>query len=354
MLRVGLVTPALYWGGAERCLVNLAREMHGEAEVVGCAMCHSAFTQANMIKEMSRYCPVYPNDPTATPGDYGTPAIREVARNADVLVCWGDTASAISWAEFEGPVAYVVHGCGEWDKASLQKARNAGCVSHWVCVSSASLPLFLASERPTIIGNGVEPERCLTTRPREEVREELGLSKTDFAVGYLGRMAKEKNPVGIALALAYLPPWFKGVWIGGGYHMKEVRREIYAILGERAIFVDTVWDIGNYMQAFDLFALLSPAEGFSMGFLEASLAGIPCLMTPVGVMPYLVERHGQLWYTVPVYNAPLATADVIRKIALDPADASKHAKAAQELVRANYTVSTMARDWAEYLNRITQ
>ena len=347
-LRIGMVTPALYWGGAERVLVNLGRELREQVEWTGCALCSNSFRTENMVKEMRQSMPVYPCDPSAPPSVYGRASVRKVSRNADAVILWGEVEPAKVLQDFHGRKVFITHGCGDWDKRALEK--SAGC-THYVCVSSACKALF--SDRPvTIIENGVEPERCTTTRSREDVRKELGLKPDDFAVGYLGRMAPEKTPQKIAMALFVLPDSFKGVWIGGGWQQDVIRNTILRTLEKRAIIRDTVWDIGNYLQAFDLFALVSPAEGFSMAFLEAALVGVPCLMTPVGVMPDLVARHGDLWATIPIKHTAMDLANMIRGVRENLSFWKGKAEKAREVVAGNYLASHMAARWLTYLKGI--
>ena len=348
-LRIGFVTPALYWGGAERVLVNLARELKDRVQFTGCALCYPAFRTENMVAEMKKYMPVYPGRASSPLLRYGRPAAEKVARHADVIVCWGEVNPILMLWGFPGPVVFITHGCGEWDKKALAAADNG--VTHHVCVSGACLSI-MGKREATVIENGVEPERCRITRTRAAVRKELGLSPHDFAVGYLGRMAPEKTPQKIAAALRLLPDVFKGVWIGGGSSQREIRNEIVRLIGPRAILRDTVWDIGNYLQAFDMFALVSPAEGFSMSFLEAALVGVPCVTTPVGIMPELLKRHGPIWATVPINHRPRQLARTIQQIRDRRAQWQTNALQARMVVQRNYLASHMAERWLKYLQEI--
>ena len=57
--------------------------------------------------------------------------------------------------------------------------------------------------------------------------------------------------------------------------------------------------------------LVSPAEGGPLVVLEALAAGIPVVATPVGNLPDLVQRHGELIVSVPIDPSPEQLAGAI-------------------------------------------
>jgi len=285
----------------------------------------------------------------------GRSAVQAVAENADVLVAWGSYRLTPLVEPFSGPVVFIGHGSGTFDHNA---ARLAGTnATHHVAVAEAALPPFqragIDPARVTVIHNGIDPARCAQTLPRCTVRARLGIGPGDYLVGYLGRMVPEKNPTGVARAVALLPKRFKAAFVGGGWDLTNQRAAIAKILGPRAIFVDRIEDVGNYLAAFDCFALASPAEGFSMAMLEAMFRNVPCVLTNVGVLPELERRHGRYWESIAPEHDPREFAEAITRLAnADPKVLSRRIMGARRIIEQNYLAEHMAARWVEYLRRI--
>jgi len=287
--------------------------------------------------------------------EHGREAVQQIAAEADALVAWGayDLGSLVEG--FRGPVVFVGHGSGTFDRtATLQAAPGA---THHAAVAEASLEPFLGVvpvKEVEVLHNGIDPQRCVQTVSRADVRKSLGLTDNDFCVGYVGRLVPEKNPVGLARAICRLPKRFKAMFVGGGWDQNRQRDEITEYLGERAIFVDRTEQVGNYYRAMDVFSLLSPREGFSMGMLAAMYCGTACVLTRVGVLPELERLVGKHWETVPTgKNCPReAAAAIARLAALTPKARHKMVSDCKAIVDERFLAHHMAQRWIDYLTRI--
>jgi glycosyltransferase involved in cell wall biosynthesis len=347
-LKVGLITPALYWGGAERWMLDLARFSGHAIDWVGVASVSKMNRDDTMVDLFRAMMPVE---------EHGRPAVRKVARRAEALLCWGAYPLMNLTHGFAGPVAFVGHGQGTFDRnAALATLPGA---THWAAVAEASVPPILEvgvpREKIAVIHNGIDPGRCKQTMPRAEVREMLGVKDGEFLVGYVGRMVPEKNPRGVAEAVAMLPKHYRAVFVGDGWDRDKQRAMCRGVLGRRAIFVDRVEDVGNYYRALDCFAQASPAEGFSMGMLEAMLCGVPCALTNVGVLPELERKHGRHWESVEPGTAQTSEqlSAAIRRIAESgPAWRGARASTCLRIVASHYMAAQMAERWITWLTAI--
>ncbi|NCC93601.1 MAG: glycosyltransferase [Opitutae bacterium] len=347
-LKVGFVTPALYWGGAERWMLDLARFSGHALEWVGVASVSPMNRDDTMVSLFSELMPVE---------EHGRNACRRVAQRADVLVAWGSYSLHRMIAGFTGPVVFTGHGQGQFDcNAAMASVRGA---THWAAVAEAATPPIMEAGVPhdqiAVLHNGIDPGRCKKTRTRAEVRAELGVTPDQFLVGYVGRMVPEKNPRGVAEAVAMSPRNFRAVFVGGGWDRARQVAACRGVLGKRAIFVDRIEDVGNYYRALDCFAQASPAEGFSMGMLEAMLCRVPCALTNVGVLPELEAKHGRHWESVE--PGTLQTSEelgyAIQRIAAMPiVDQFAMATEARRIVDGNYLAEHMAARWIGHLERI--
>ena len=200
-------------------------------------------------------------------------------------------------------------------------------------------------DRVKIIPNGVDPHRCIAVRPREVVRQEWGLLPHEIAIGFLGRLSPEKNPLAISQAVRELGPGFRAVYVGKGYG-EDMRPAVRAVTPD-AIFVPPMQHVGNALQAFDCHIIASPAEGFSLALLESLIAGLPLVVTPVGGVPDLQQDHNLDLLTVPIHPTPQQLATAVRQ-AMNPANRGL-VERARAVALNHYTAPMMAQRWTEYL-----
>ena len=125
-----------------------------------------------------------------------------------------------------------------------------------------------------------------------------GGASTFRAIGYVGRLSPEKNCIAVGNAVAAMGAPYRAVFVGPSYDPAYARQVHAAARG--GIFVPPVEHVGDALAALDVLVLVSPAEGGPLVLLEALAAGLPVVATPVGNLPDLVQRHGELFVTVPV------------------------------------------------------
>ena len=248
---------------------------------------------------------------------------------------------------FTGPVVQVSHGCGAWTESFL--AANRAVTTHSVAVSRAAATAF-GHDQVTIIPNGVDPRRCEPLRPREVLRREWGLFPHELAVGFVGRISPEKNPLATSHAVRALGPGYRAVYVGKGYG--EDIRPAARDLTPDTIFVPPMQQVGDALHALDCLIMASPAEGFSLVLIESLMAGLPVVATPVGVVPDLQQDHGLSLTTVPVHPTPNQLATAVRQ-AIRSAN-RVYINHARTVALSHYTASTMAQQWTDYLQTIAR
>jgi glycosyltransferase involved in cell wall biosynthesis len=345
-LRVGFITPTLYWGGAERWLLELGRFTRHDLDWVGCAVLQETYRHANMVEDVGRIMPVW---------SCGADSVRRVARDAQIMIAWGTVNLKELVGDFSGPVVFVGHGQGEVDRQAA--AGSVSGATHLAAVARASLRAFngvAPLDQIQVLYNGIDPARCIATRSRQVVRRELGVAESEWLVGYLGRMVPEKNVVAIARAVATLPEDFHPVFVGGGWDLERQRHQVRQILKDRVAFADQTEEVGNYLNAFDCFVMASPAEGMPLALLEAGYAGVPAISTKVGAIEELEELHGPLWETIPAPADPKELAAGIMKLRRTaPPDLAAWTNRIRGIIGVHYLAQHMAGRWIEYLHRVS-
>jgi glycosyltransferase involved in cell wall biosynthesis len=154
----------------------------------------------------------------------------------------------------------------------------------------------IAQKSIVILGNGVnvaEFQPADATR-RVALRRKLELPARPVVV-FVGRLAAEKNPLGLLEAWGYArqhlaEPWTLAV-VGDG----PLRHAVEAAAKEREVAGSVVIAgesrcVQDWLGAADLFVLSSHNEGMANTLLEAMACGLPSVVTAVSGMKDLIER----------------------------------------------------------------
>jgi len=131
------------------------------------------------------------------------------------------------------------------------------------------------------------------TKPREELRRELGYKPSDFVVGTVANMKPQKAPLDFVETAARshaLNPAMRFFFAGDGDQMPAVRsrvesdglQDVVRLLGWRE-------DVPDLLHAMDAFLLTSRFEGLPRVVLQAMAAGRPVVATAVDGTPEVVE-----------------------------------------------------------------
>ncbi len=275
-LRAIYLGPCLARGGAETWLTDLLRFLDpGRLQVI-----RTVVTNPQRIER--GYAHVFP-----LPVEAGADAVARAVDGCDVLLSWGVQLGPLLDGRRPPLSVFVAHGDG-WFTRELV-AANDGHLDHVIAVSGRVRDLACNGTPTTVIPNGVDTSRLAWTLPREEVRRGLGFGPGDFVVGYLGRLAPEKNVELVLRAVANLPDRFKVLVVGWGPQLPYLREQAELDLPGRAGFVTATEYLGDYYRAMDAFCTPGDSEGTPLTLLEAMHCEVPVLATPVGAVPELIQ-----------------------------------------------------------------
>jgi glycosyltransferase involved in cell wall biosynthesis len=227
-------------------------------------------------------------------------------------------------------------------------------VDRVVAVSVTQLPelraLGFVPDRIRVIPNGIPPP--VPTRPRAEVRAELGASPETVVALLVATLRPEKRAARFVEALTSArrrEPSLLGVVAGGGPELEHVHTlaaaapEAVRVLGQRD-------DIPDLIAAADLVCLASSFEGLPLTVLEAMALGRPVVATAVGGVPEAVGEAG--WLVPPGDDDALA--DALVAAARDPVRRQDAGERARERYRARYSLGRMVERYAELLDELTR
>lgn len=335
-IRVAFIGPVLLIGGVEMWLAGLVRysdparvQWHVGVTTEGAI---ESFTQKQLAPFVSLVS--------------GRSAIRQMVQEMDLVLVWFLDGPREWIGDFAGPVVAVAHGSCLWTERWIKNASAA--VTDFAAVSHIAATKCHA-QQVRVIENGIDTQRCKAIVPRAETRSSWGLQPDDVAVGYVGRIVHDKNCLPIAQSARLLASGFRSVFIGPTYDLAYADQ--IRIADPNCIFVPTLEQIGNALAALDVMVMVSPSEGGPLVVLEAMLAGIPVVATPVGLIPDIMRRFGEVCVIVPINPTPQEIAEAIVQ-AISP-EWRRTLPLAAGIVRDHFTSERMANDWMTYFEELT-
>ena len=183
---------------------------------------------------------------------------------------------------------------------------------------------------PFIAASGLDPSRVIaipngvrSPERRAEpgaVRRALGLPPEARVVGAVARLTQQKRLDRLISALAELPTDVHVVLAGDGKLRAELEAQAAELnVRERVHFLGHREDVGDVLDALDVFVLCSDKEGLASAMLEAMAAGVPVVCTPVsGVAEALASPPGEVAPGVVVGFETAQLAAALRDLLAEP------------------------------------
>ena len=211
-------------------------------------------------------------------------------------------------------------------------------------VQQAGLPASRAVIFPCEIDSDVytPPDPDL----KADLRRELRFASDDAIIIFVGRFVLEKCLPQLVAAFAQTRrDWSNAqlVLVGDGPLMPGVRKQIAELGLESYIrlpgFLDSE-SVRDYLQAADIFALVSSSEGIPCALIEAMAVGLPSVVTAIPAMTQVVDNEVHGLRIEPGHPELIAAA--LNQLLRDPDRRVSMGLRARDLVRARYTMNVMA------------
>jgi glycosyltransferase involved in cell wall biosynthesis len=146
---------------------------------------------------------------------------------------------------------------------------------------------------------------------RADARALLGIDPAARAIGWIGRLSREKGPDVALEAFAALDPATEALElhvVGDGRLRGDLESRARELGVERRVtWHGAVENAAAAFRAFDLFVLSSRTEGTPIVLFEAISAGVPIVATTVGGVPDVVSA-AEAWLAPPEQPEALAAA----------------------------------------------
>jgi phosphatidylinositol alpha 1,6-mannosyltransferase len=204
--------------------------------------------------------------------------------------------------KYKKPVVSFIHSI-EWDLAKgavkhgkwfvkravrLIAKRLYNRCSLLVCPSSQVADILSANgirAKKEIVTLGVQTSMFVPPQSKPAAKAKVGILPTRLVVGYVGRLAREKDLGTLYHAFIKIKRRFPKMvllLVGGG-SSDEIPKDSNVILAGPQN------DVVKYLQSMDVFVLPSLTETSSLATMEAMSCAVPVITTPVGSIPEYVR-----------------------------------------------------------------
>lgn len=205
------------------------------------------------------------------------------------------------------PMVAVIHGEGDYDRSYRKRLikKKGARISRFIAVSESvkahllSLHCGFNKENVVTIPNAVDTDEiCRNFEQKVFSRNELGIKKSNFVFGTIGRLVPVKGHALLIEAFARISeryPDIELVIIGDG----RDREALHDLIGRKCLS-DRVHLAGwkdnptRFLSAFDCYVFPSLSEGLPLGLLEGMCGSIPVIGSDIPAISSVLSGAGLL------------------------------------------------------------
>ena len=342
-LRVGLWSPVLFEAGAEAWMLSLVRATAESVSWRGLTISEGRAAVAPLMAERFE---------GLMPVGYGRNACRALAADCDVIVSWAmsDVPGLLDGLTHRPKIVSVCHAPveSEW---GMNTYRDPAGIDAYVAVSELALGPICAEHRSEarVIWNAVDEIRLVVRRDRATMRRLWDVPADAPVVGFLGRLAPEKDPFALARLVACLAPrvaWGRG---GRGAPPPQIQAMANELgCADRLHLVGADHAAGDVLSAFDVLLVPSDYESFCLSLAEGFWMGVPVVSGAVGLarmVPGLVRE-------IPLKAGGSDLAAALLADVADPEGTRSAGDPGERLRPIPVGLARFGREWTEFLQTL--
>ncbi len=241
------------------------------------------------------------------------------------------------------------------DQFTLRFADRVVVISDTVAQSLYDRPSWIEPAKVSVIKNGIDKERVITLKKRNEQRRgDHGFNEDHIIIGSVGRFIPRKNFPMLLEVFGILHKQYKNVrLIIIGYGSQE--SELRAIANDFNIYNSVTFITGKtaygYYALMDIFVLPSFQEGLSIALLEAMSCGLPCIVSNTS-QKHDVIRNDYNGIIVPAGNMNKLIL-AIERVIVDKLLRIQLGLNAQKTVEQNFSIHNTAQEYENLYKSVT-
>lgn len=337
------VVHSLDFGGVESQMVAIAAGAHLSHFSHSFVALRNGGAASKKLEELGRAVQIL-GVPAKIPSGRAILALSRVLRKGPPAVLHLHGAEAI----FHGTIAGLIAG------AKVRIAEEIGVPNHSTAArmvfrlcyrftQKVIAPSEAIKEEIVRIGeatsDGISLLATPTTlpAPRKIVGSGMG-----FEIVYVGRFEPVKNLDILLEAFAEFRQIRRDArlsLVGTGSKRAQLEESAHELgIAPHVNFLGVSSDPWRQVRRADLFVLPSSSEGFGLSLVEAMAFGIPCLTTPVGIVPELIEEGRNGWLISELTKSALARQLTFISL-LDQTSMKRVAFEAQRIVLKRFSVA---------------
>ena len=220
------------------------------------------------------------------------------AKNYDIVHCHllNNGAFFLHYAKKYGMNCRILHShVTKSADTKLKKLRNDLLVpiairnaTHYFACSEDAGKFIFKSKEFIVINNAIDGDKFLyDEEKRNKIRQKMGLDN-QFVFGNIGRLCPQKNQLFLLDIFYHIKNKKKDsklIMIGNGPWKEKIQEKIKRLgLEKDVIMLDSMENIQDMYQVFDMFLFPSNYEGLGIVLIEAQTSGLRCFtsnMVPI-------------------------------------------------------------------------
>lgn len=173
------------------------------------------------------------------------------------------------------------------------------------------------------------------------IRRELNLSKDDILISTVSRIVYDKGYENLAKTITQLSKYrnVKFIIVGDGEYRQEFESQVSKYIGASVFLLGKRNDIQQILNDCDIFVLPSFHETLSNVTIEASIQGLPCIVSNVGGLKEIVEDGKNGYLVDPFNNEELI--EKTERLILDKVKRLDMGLQAEKIARNKFSAATL-------------